>query len=269
MAEQGECTCDIADRFIPGCDVHPTTPEDAREHASAHRDFPCLDPDDCPMTASTPSTREGELAEVTPRPWPENAWPTAAELADWLSRCTSDERLSYADHSLATAQRAAACVDRRHDDRLAEVEAERDAARATHRDLVSRLGFGDNITEPMADNDTIVAWFEQQGRDASEWVESQLWRNDCYAMGHPQDDDCHECDPRLALIEAREEIADLTISRNRAEMRHERLESGVVCQRLDSHHCLPKRPSAEPTPVYVQARQGATPETETDEEPTA
>ena len=76
-----------------------------------------------------------------------------------------------------------------------------------HRDLVSRLGFGDNITEPMADNDTIVAWFEQQSRDANEWQESQLWRNDCYAAGHPQDDDCHQCDPALRLEAAEAQVA--------------------------------------------------------------
>ena len=78
-----------------------------------------------------------------------------------------------------------------------------------HRDLVSRLGFGDNISEPMADNDTIVAWFEQQSRDANEWQESQLWRNDCYVAGHPQDDDCHECDPALRLEAAEAQVADL------------------------------------------------------------
>jgi hypothetical protein len=72
---------------------------------------------------------------------------------------------------------------------------------------VSRLGFGDNITEPMADNDTIVAWFEQQSRDASEWQESQLWRNDCYAAGHPDDEDCYECDPRLRLERAEARLA--------------------------------------------------------------
>lgn len=60
--------------------------------------------------------------ERTPRTWPANTWPTAAELADWLSRCTVDERLSYADHAITAAQRAAACVDQCHADRLAEAE---------------------------------------------------------------------------------------------------------------------------------------------------
>lgn len=82
-----------------------------------------------------------------------------------------------------------------------------DAAEAEHRDLTQRLGFGDNITEPMADNDTIVAWFEEQSRDANEWQESQLWRNDCYMKGHPELEDCWECDPALRL-EAAERDAE-------------------------------------------------------------
>ncbi len=68
-----------------------------------------------------------------------------------------------------------------------------------HRDLTRRLGFGDGITEPMADNDTIVAWFEQQSRDASEWQEHELWRGDCYAAGHSELDDCDEHGPTCCL----------------------------------------------------------------------
>lgn len=64
-----------------------------------------------------------------------------------------------------------------------------------HRDLTSRLGFGDGVTEPMADNDTIVKWFEEQGRLANEWVEHELWRNDCCAAGHPDDEDCDDHGP--------------------------------------------------------------------------
>lgn len=75
-----------------------------------------------------------------------------------------------------------------------------------HRDLTRRLGFGDDITEPMADNDTIVAWFDEQSRDASEWRESQRWRDECYAAGHPTDEDCWEHDPALRLQKAEDEI---------------------------------------------------------------
>lgn len=72
-----------------------------------------------------------------------------------------------------------------------------------HRDLVSRLGFGDGITEPMADNDTIVRYWEENDRHANEWIESQLWRNDCeFEKGHDPDEDCYECDPSLRLWRA-------------------------------------------------------------------
>lgn len=73
-----------------------------------------LDPVTDELVACATTTPSPEV-EPTPRPWPENAWPTAAELADWLSRCTSAERLSYADLSIATAQRAVACVEQDHE----------------------------------------------------------------------------------------------------------------------------------------------------------
>jgi len=83
-----------------------------------------------------------------------------------------------------------------------------DAAEAAHRGLVSRLGFGDNISEPMADNDTIVEWFEERGREASEWVESRAWRNDCHLAGHPDGEDCFEHDPALKLRGRISRVAD-------------------------------------------------------------
>lgn len=101
-------------------------------------------------------------------------------------------------------------------ERAERAEAALAEAEQRHRDLVSRLGFGDNITEPMADNDTIVAWFDQQGAEAIEWRESQAWRIDCELAGHPQDDDCRECDPAFAeqrgarrVVEAVEEYGDI------------------------------------------------------------
>lgn len=75
------------------------------------------------------------------------------------------------------------------------------------RDLVSRLGFGDNITEPMASNDTIVDWYDEQASEAAEWRESQRWRDDCYAAGHPDDEDCREHDPTLRLAAAEAALA--------------------------------------------------------------
>lgn len=64
-----------------------------------------------------------------------------------------------------------------------------------HRDLTARLGFGNGITEPMADNDTIVAWFEERGREADEWREHERFRDDCYAAGHDPLNDCDEHGP--------------------------------------------------------------------------
>lgn len=90
--------------------------------------------------------------------------------------------------------------------RAIAAEAERDQLREAHRDLVSRLGFGDNRTEPMADNDTIVRYWDEINGEAAEWRESQRWRNDCLVAGHPDDEDCWECDPDLILLAAREAL---------------------------------------------------------------
>lgn len=68
-------------------------------------------------------------------------------------------------------------------------------AQAVHRDLTRRLGFGDDITEPMADNNTIVAWFDQQGRDAAEWREHERFRDECLIAGHDPLNDCDEHGP--------------------------------------------------------------------------
>lgn len=82
----------------------------------------------------------------------------------------------------------------------AELRAENERLRASYRDLTRRLGFGDNITEPQADNDIIIAWVDEQVLDASEWQESQRWRIECQvAKGHDPLNDCYECDPALRL----------------------------------------------------------------------
>jgi hypothetical protein len=99
--------------------------------------------------------------------------------------------------------------DREH----AYYEAGAKAERERIRDLTSRLGFGDGITEPQADNDTIVAWFEERDAEAREWRESQRWRDDCHVAGHPEDEDCWEHDPLLradrdARASERERIAE-------------------------------------------------------------
>lgn len=96
---------------------------------------------------------------------------------------------------------------------VAALTAERDAARAEHRDLVSRLGFGDNITEPMADNDTVVAWYEERSREADEWRESQRWRDECALAGHSDDEDCSEHDPVARHVREAVEAALGPVSR--------------------------------------------------------
>jgi hypothetical protein len=100
--------------------------------------------------------------------------------------------------------------------RLLDLAQRAEAAEALHRDLVSRLGFGNNITEPMADNDTVVTWVEALDADASEWRESQRWRDECYAAGHPDDEDCYEHDPARRL-----EAAAAAVERVRALLPNE------------------------------------------------
>lgn len=40
----------------------------------------------------------------TAKTWPENSWPTAEQLADWLARCTDAERVAFAESVLDRAQ---------------------------------------------------------------------------------------------------------------------------------------------------------------------
>lgn len=97
---------------------------------------------------------------------------------------------------------------------------------AKHRDLTSRLGFGDGITEPQADNDTIVqAWAEERwGREAAEAkaethrqavrdhadalgrINAENWRILCEVTGYEPDGDTSEDDPRAVYEEMVEQI---------------------------------------------------------------
>lgn len=94
--------------------------------------------------------------------------------------------------------------------RPAPALAERDDLRARLRDLTSRLGYGDGVTEPMADNDTIVRGIEQVQADAREWHEHEQWRADCAEAGHPEDKDCAVHDPhhRAWLYDDLRELRD-------------------------------------------------------------
>lgn len=93
-----------------------------------------------------------------------------------------------------------------------------EVAERVHRDLTSRLGFGDGITEPQADNDTIVGWFEEQGREAGEWREHESWRNTCAELGCPEDADCFDHDPHL-------QVENYRVRAEAAERRVEELEA--------------------------------------------
>ena len=82
-----------------------------------------------------------------------------------------------------------------------------EAAEARLRDLTRRLEFGDGVTEPQAPNDVIVAWVDRLDAEAREWQESQRWRDECHAAGHPDDEDCWEHDPGLQLMAAEAKVA--------------------------------------------------------------
>lgn len=72
-----------------------------------------------------------------------------------------------------------------------------------HRDLTSRLGFGDGITEPMADNDTIVEFIEQLLMEASEHHECPIVCELCgETLAATICEHCHGSGGNNALIEA-------------------------------------------------------------------
>lgn len=60
---------------------------------------------------------------------------------------------------------------------VSELADEVDRLRALHADLTARLGYGDGITEPQADNDTIVRGVDQDRMDAHDaWEERDAAR---------------------------------------------------------------------------------------------
>lgn len=72
-----------------------------------------------------------------------------------------------------------------------------------HRDLTSRLGFGDGITEPMADNDTIVEFFDQRLMEASEHNECAVTCEPCgERLAFTVCEHCHGCGANVALSTA-------------------------------------------------------------------
>ena len=79
--------------------------------------------------------------------------------------------------------------------------------RANWRMVTTALGYGDGITEPQIEHRDFVAECERQFAEASEWRESQRWRDECHEAGHPDDEDCYEHDPVLALVALRAKVA--------------------------------------------------------------
>jgi hypothetical protein len=85
----------------------------------------------------------------------------------------------------------------------AKAEASAERAWARHRDLVSRLGFGDDISEPMADNDTIVEFVDRAVMEASEHHECPIICERCgEKLAATICDHCHGSGGNNALIEA-------------------------------------------------------------------
>ena len=79
--------------------------------------------------------------------------------------------------------------------------------RANWRMVTTALGYGDGITEPQIEHRDFVAECERQFAEASEWRESQRWRDECHDAGHPDDEDCYEHDPALVLLTLRAKVS--------------------------------------------------------------
>lgn len=80
-------------------------------------------------------------------------------------------------------------------DLLAAAEHRADKAEKVHRDLASALGFGDGITEPMADNETIIQRVGEAVSDSNDlW---DLTQAECVWAGCDLDEDCHTHHPVL------------------------------------------------------------------------
>lgn len=74
-------------------------------------------------------------------------------------------------------------------DQLAAAEHRADEAEGVHRDLTSSLGFGDGITEPMADNETIINAVGQ-----AVTAERELWELTQAACVEAECDPEEDCD---------------------------------------------------------------------------
>lgn len=62
------------------------------------------------------------MAEHTcPRTWPENAWPTPEQLAEYVASCCAQCRLSFAAGAIFSAMRATKCIESNHRALVTEV----------------------------------------------------------------------------------------------------------------------------------------------------
>lgn len=149
-----------------------------------------------PLVASMPP---GEQAVVRAEVKAEAKWYAETILAsDWLAEHDADlydalrDELAYAIRTRDEWEANAG-----------EAEARAEAAEAEQRDLVSRLGFGDGVTEPMADNDTIVEFVDQVLMEASEHRECPVICEPCgERLAATICEHCHGSGGNNALIAA-------------------------------------------------------------------
>lgn len=120
----------------------------------------------------------------------------------------------------------AICHDWR--DRSESAEAEVGTLRANWRHVTKSLGYGDGVTEPQIGHVEFVAECERQFSEASEWRESQRWRDECHDAGHPDDEDCYEHDPALVLLTLRAKVAAV-------EAHASRLAASLALTLYDAH----------------------------------
>jgi len=123
-----------------------------------------------------------------------------------------DEALDRAEKAEAEVERLRAAVWRSgHEDGIREGRVERDELFAeVERLRAFRAAAEEQI---VSDDEHIMRAWDEMSSQSKEW-----WRTDCYLAGHPDDEDCHEHDPSLRLIDAeaeverlRERVADLPV----------------------------------------------------------
>lgn len=112
--------------------------------------------------------------------------------------------------------------------RAEAAEAEVATLRANWRHVTKSLGYGDGVTEPQIEHRDFVAECERQFAEASEWRESQRWRDECHDAGHPDDEDCYEHDPALVLLTLRAKVAAV-------EAHASRLAASLALTLYDAH----------------------------------